>query len=71
MINEDDAYDLVRTTGFSIGFHNALKRFVQQGMIDEELADALLQRHNRKKDNVGRGGPIITCLLYTSDAADE
>lgn len=60
MINEDDAYDLVRTTGFSIGFHNALKRFVQQGMIDEELADVLLQRHNRKKDNVGRGGPIIT-----------
>lgn len=60
MIDVDQAYDLVRTTGFTVGFRKALDQFRQAGMIDEKMAEILLARHGRKKDSVGRGGPMIT-----------
>ncbi|MDK8663200.1 Z1 domain-containing protein [Corynebacterium coyleae] len=57
---EERLYKFIRNSGFASSFRKALEECRQLGMIDDQTADALLRRHKRSKDSVGRGGPIIT-----------
>ena len=45
---------------------SALRRCVKRSIIEFQR-----KRENASENRLGKGGRELTCLLYTSDAADE
>lgn len=58
LTDEDAAYELVRTNGFTSGFDNAVQQFLQLGVIDQEMAERLRKRQRRNSESIGKGGII-------------